>query len=54
MANEENRRAGYAFLIEQSGLDVLPNWHTSFVSATGTLRQTVQGEQVQVIYPQSY
>ena len=54
MANEENRPAGYSFLIERNGLDVLPNWRASFVSATGTLRQNVIGEQVQVIYPKSY
>ena len=35
-------------------MGVLPYWRASFVSATGTLRQNVVGEQVQVIYPKSY
>lgn len=50
----QNRLAGYAFLIETYGLSVLPNWHTSAVSPTGTLRSTIQDGQVESIYPQSY
>jgi hypothetical protein len=50
----QNRPAGYAFLIEQYGLSVLPNWHTSSVSPTGTLRSTIQNGQVESVYPQSY
>jgi hypothetical protein len=50
----QNRPAGYAFLIEQYGLSVLPNWHTSSVSPTGTLRSTMQDGQVESVYPQSY
>ncbi len=50
----QNRLAGYAFLIEQYGLSVLPNWHTSSVSATGTLRSTIQDGRVESVYPQSY
>ena len=50
----QNRLAGYAFLIEKLQLSVLPNWHTSSVSPTGTLRSTVQGGQVESVYPQSY
>lgn len=49
-----NRLAGYAFLIEQHRLNVLPNWHTSSVSPTGTLRSTIQDGQVEFVYPQSY
>lgn len=48
------RLAGYAFLIEQYDLSVLPNWHTSSVSPTGTLRSTIQDGQVESVYPQSY
>lgn len=50
----EDRLAGYAFLIERHGLDVLPNWHTSSVSQTGTLRSTVQDDQAKSVYPLSY
>lgn len=49
-----NRPAGYAFLIEQYGLSALPNWHTSSVSPTGTLRSIIQDGRVESIYPQSY
>jgi hypothetical protein len=48
------RLAGYAFLIEKYRLSVLPNWHTSSVSPTGTLRSTIQDGQVESVYPQSY
>ena len=48
------RLAGYAILIEKYGLSTLPNWHTSSVSPTGTLRSTVQDGQVESVYPQSY
>jgi len=48
------RLAGYAFLIEKYQLSVLPNWHTSSVSSTGTLRSTIQNGQVESVYPQSY
>lgn len=54
MDSTQRRLAGYAFLIEQHGLIVLPNWHTSSVSPTGTLRSTIQDGQVEVVYPQSY
>lgn len=50
----QNRLAGYAFLIKQYGLSVLPNWHTSSVSPTGTLRSTIQAGQVESVYPLSY
>lgn len=50
----QNRLAGYAFLIEQYRLNALPNWHTSSVSPTGTLRSTIQNGQVESVYPQSY
>lgn len=50
----QNRLAGYAFLIEKFRLSVLPNWHMSSVSPTGTLRSTIQDGQVGSVYPQSY
>ena len=48
------RPAGYAFLIEQYGLQVLPNWHISSVSPTGALRSTIQDGQEASVYPRSY
>lgn len=54
MEATQDRLAGYAFLIEQHRLDVLPNWHTSSVSPTGALRSTIQDGQVESVYPQSY
>lgn len=51
---KEGRPAGYLLLIDQYGLDVLPNWHMSSVSAGGMLRSTIQGGLVQTAYPQSY
>ncbi len=50
----QNRQAGYAFLIEMYEVCALPNWHTSSVSPTGTLRSTIQNRQVASVYPQSY
>ncbi|MDY6823247.1 MAG: hypothetical protein SWH68_05540 [Thermodesulfobacteriota bacterium] len=54
MDTTQNRLAGYAFLIEQYDLSALPNWHSSSVSPTGTLRSTIQDGQVESVYPQSY
>jgi len=48
------RLAGYAFLVERYDLHVLPNWHTSSVSSTGSLRSTNEAGQVKTVYPQSY
>lgn len=50
----QNRPAGYAFLIAQYSLRVLPNWHRSSVRATGTLRAAVHGDHVESVYPPSY
>ena len=54
MGTTQNRLAGYAFLIERFDLSALPNWHTSSVSPTGTLRLSIQDGQVESVYPQSY
>ena len=50
----QNRLAGYAFLIDQYRLNVLPNWHRSTVSQTGSLRSTIQDGRVESVYPLSY
>ena len=54
MDTTQNRQAGYAFLIERYELSALPNWHTSSVSPTGTLRSTILDGQVESVYSQSY
>jgi len=51
---KQNGAAGYEFLIKHFGLNVMPNWHTSSVSPTGTLRSIVRDGQVKSVYPQSY
>jgi len=56
MASEapQNRLVGYAFLIEKHGLNVLPNWHSSSISQTGTLRSIIQDGRTETTYPLSY
>jgi len=41
-------------LIEKYRLMVLPNWHISSISQTGTLRSTIQDGKIETIYPMSY
>lgn len=50
----KTRLAGYAYLIKKYQLNVIPNWHTSLVSQTGTLRSVIQDGQVESVYPLSY
>ena len=40
----EIRPAGYAYLMEKLELTGFSNWHTSFVSLTGTHRSKILGE----------
>ena len=54
MDTAKNRVAGYAWLIEQYRLNVLPNWHASSVCQTGALRSIIQDGQVETVYPPSY
>ncbi len=54
MDTDQNRLAGYSNIIRRFGLSVLPNWHTSAVSPTGTLRSEIRDGQVESVYPQSY
>ena len=46
--------AGYAALIERYGLDVIPNWHRSFVASTGTQRVYSTGGVIEEVYPSKY
>ena len=49
-----HRLAGYAALIERYGLDVIPNWHRSFVAITGTHRIDSTGGVTCEVYPAKY
>ena len=48
------RPAGYAWLLSKFGLTVMPNWHSSFVAATGGRQQKVQGDKVEDTYSLQY
>lgn len=48
------RPAGYAALIERYGLDVIPNWHTSLVTASGIHRTTATGDAIEEFFPAKY
>ncbi len=50
----KHRLAGYAALIEQYDLDVIPNWHTSLVATSGTRRIDYHGDAVTEVYPPRY
>ncbi len=49
-----HRPAGYAALVERYGLDVIPNWHTSFVTTSGIRRIDSTGSMVTEVYPAPY
>lgn len=46
--------AGYAALIERYGLDVIPNWHISRVTTSGTHRVDSQADVTEEVYPPHY
>ncbi|MBW2737767.1 MAG: Fic family protein [Deltaproteobacteria bacterium] len=49
-----HRLAGYAALIERYGLDIIPNWHRSFVAVTGTHQICSTGSVIEEVYPSKY
>ena len=49
-----HRLAGYAALIERYGLEVIPNWHRSFVTTSGTHRIESTGDLIEEVYPPKY
>ncbi len=49
-----HRLAGYSALIERYNLDVIPNWHRSFVAPGGTQRIDSTGGVIGEIYPSKY
>ncbi len=52
--NGARRPAGYAALVERHGLEVIPNWHTSYVLTRGVHRREADGDSVVEEYPASY
>lgn len=50
----EVRPAGYAYLLEELGIAGMPNWHVSFVSATGARRTRIQDGVIEEVYQNSY
>ena len=46
--------AGYAALIEQYELDVIPNWHTSLVATSGIHRIDSRAGIIKKVYPPKY
>lgn len=52
--NYEIKPAGYLFLQKKLNLNVMPNWHLSFVSTAGTIQSRIQNGFIEETYPQSY
>ena len=48
------RPAGYAALIERYDLDVIPNWHRSLVTTSGTHRIDLTGGVIEEVYSSKY
>jgi hypothetical protein len=46
--------AGYAALIDRYDLDVIPNWHKSLVTTSGTHRIDLRAGIIEEIYPPKY
>lgn len=49
-----NRLAGYAALVDLYGLEVIPNWHRSYVTTSGIHRIHSSGEVIEEVYPAKY
>ena len=48
------RSAGYSYFVEHFNLKVIPHWHSSSVSASGTHRTIVNGRFSEEIFPHGY
>ena len=48
------RRAGYGALIERYGLEVIANWHLSWVATSGSHRVSSRAGVVEEVYPRKY
>jgi len=51
---ETARPVGYAALVQQYHLEVIPNWHRSMVTSSGSHRVESSGKIVEEIYPAKY
>ena len=51
---ETTRPAGYAALVKQYNLEVIPNWHRSLVATSGSHRVDSTGEVALKVYPAKY
>ncbi len=49
-----HKPAGYAMLIEQYELDIIPNWHKSMVTTSGIHRVNSKDGVIEEIYPSKY
>ena len=49
-----NRLAGYAALIDRYSIEVIPNWHRSFVATSGIHRIHSSGDVIEEVYPVKY
>ncbi len=49
-----HRPAGYVALVKRYGLEVVPNWHRSFIATTGTHRIISTAGVIEEIYPSKY
>ena len=54
VSSHQRRAAGYAALVAHYGLDVIPNWHSSWVLRRGVHQRTVLPEGVEEAYPATY
>ena len=53
-AQKTIRPAGYGELVKRYTLEVMPNWHISFVVTSGTHHSEAAGDSITDIYPPSY
>lgn len=51
---QDLRPAGYAAIIDMYGLDVIPNWHRSFVTESSQRRTEIVESSVNEFYPVAY
>jgi Fic family protein len=49
-----DRPAGYHELIQRYSLDVIPNWHISFVATHGSRNKKINGKSVEEVFSRTY
>lgn len=50
----EFRLAGYSYLLNKLGISIIPNWHKSLISLTGTHKITISDILIEEVYPAKY